>query len=396
MGHEPSSLGGPRGRPLPPRAEVVIVGGGVMGASVAFHLAEAGVGDVVLLERDQLGSGSTGKAAGGVRAQFSDELNIAIGLRSLERFGDFARRPGWEIDLRRVGYLFVLTREEDVAAFERGIVLQNEIGVPSRLITAAETARLSPLLEVGDVLASAFCPIDGHATPDAVVQGYAAGARRHGARIETACEVVGIDVTDGRIRSVRTSRGTIETGAVVCVAGPWSQAVGAMAGVALPVVPLRRQVLFTEAMPGLPRELPMTIDFATSFYFHREGPGLLVGMSDRDEQPGFHLQTTDDWVPGLLATAARRAPAIAEAGIRGGWAGLYEMTPDHNALIGEATAVDRFLYATGFSGHGFLQGPGVGEIVRDLYLGRTPFVDVAQLSADRFGRHDLRPEFNIV
>ena len=164
----------------------------------------------------------------------------------------------------------------------------------------------------------------------------------------------------------------------------------------LPVTPLRRQVLFTEPMTGLPPRLPMTIDFATSFYFHREGPGLLFGMSDPDERPGSTSHTTDEWIPGLMKVAQRRAPRIADAGIRGGWAGLYEQTPDHNAIIGEAPGAGRFLYATGFSGHGFLQAPAVGEIIRDLVLRRSPFIDVAPFSAERFDAAELRPEFNIV
>jgi sarcosine oxidase subunit beta len=208
--------------------------------------------------------------------------------------------------------------------------------------------------------------------------------------------VSAIAVAGERVVAVETARGRIETGAVVCAAGAWSQGVGALAGVALPVTPLRRQILFTEPLAGLPERVPMTIDFETGFYFHREGPGLLMGMADPGEQPGFDLQTTDDWIPALLEVARRRAPVLADAGIRGGWAGLYEMSPDHNALIGEARAPARFLYATGFSGHGFLQGPAVGEIVRDLYLGREPFVDVSGLSADRFDARALRPEYNVV
>jgi sarcosine oxidase subunit beta len=375
--------------PLPDSAAVVVIGGGVIGTSVAFHLAEAGV-EVVLLERDELGSGSTSRAAGGVRAQFSDELNVRIGQRSLVAFRDFARRPGWEIDLEQVGYLFVLSSESDVASFERSVALQNELGVPSRIVSGSEARELCPLLAGEDILAGAFSPDDGHATPEAVVQGYASGARAHGAHIRTGCAVTGIDVGDGRVTAVRTAAGCVSTGTVVCATGAWSAAVGRMAGVPLPVTPLRRQVLFTEPMAGLPPRLPMTIDFATSFYFHREGPGLLFGMSDPGERPGFDLHTSDEWIPGLMQVAQRRAPRIADAGIRGGWAGLYEETPDHNAVIGEASAVDRFLYATGFSGHGFLQAPAVGEIVRDLVRRRPPF------SAERFDAAALRPEFNIV
>jgi sarcosine oxidase subunit beta len=380
---------------LPAEASVVIVGGGVVGASIAFHLAEAGVEGVLVVERGQLAGGSTSRAAGGVRAQFSDPLNIQIGARSLRAFADFARRPGWEISFHQVGYLFLLTREEDVRSFEAGIELQHEFGVPSRMLTPAEAADLNPLIEVGDVLAAAFSPDDGHATPEAVVQGYASAARALGAQVETGCEVRGLESAGGAW-VVETPERAIRAEAVVCAAGPWSARVGEMAGVGLPVQPLRRQVLHTGPVPGLEVAIPMTIDFETSFYFHREGPGLLIGMSDPNEQPGFDDRPTDDWIPALMDIAGRRAPAVAEAGIAGGWAGLYEVTPDHNAIIGEAAGPGRFLYATGFSGHGFLQAPAVGEIVRDLYLGREPFADIRPLSADRFSEDHLRPERNII
>ncbi|HWK27173.1 MAG TPA: FAD-binding oxidoreductase [Solirubrobacter sp.] len=389
-------MGTRRVRPdLPASTDVVIVGGGVMGASAAFHLAEAGA-RVVLVERDELGSGSTSRAAGGVRAQFSDALNVQIAQRSLAAFRDFERRPGWDIDLKQVGYLFVLTREADVARFERDIELQRAHGVPSELLTPDQARELCPLLAGADILAAAFSPDDGHATPEAVVQGYAFAARAHGAHIEPHCEVLDIEQRDGAIEAVLTSRGTIRTNTVICTAGPWSRACGRMVGVDLPVTPVRRQILFTEPMPGLPPTLPMTIDFSSTFYFHREGPGLLLGMSPPGEAPGFNLERSDDWVPDLIAIAERRAPRIAEVGIRGGWAGLYEMSPDHNAIIGEAPQVSRFLYATGFSGHGFLQGPAVGEILRDLVLERPPFVDVSPLAVERFGDAALRPELNIV
>ncbi len=374
---------------------MVIVGGGVVGTSAAFHLAEAGV-DVVLVERAQLGSGSTSKAAGGVRTQFSDALNIEIAKRSLAAFRDFGRRPGWEIELRQVGYLFALTREADVEEFERSVALQNRYGLDSRMLTVDEVRRLCPLLEGDDLLAGAFSPGDGHATPEGVVQGYAFAARGHGAHIRVGCEVRAIETSGGEVASVVTDHGVVRTGVVICAAGPWSRSCGAMVGVDLPVTPLRRQILFTDGIDGLPAGLPMTIDFESSFYFHREGPGLLMGMSDPDESPGFSVATTDDWIPGLMEVMRRRTPQIADVGIRGGWAGLYEMTPDHNAIIGEASGVSRFLYATGFSGHGFLQGPAVGEILRDMVLRRPTFVDVSPLSVERFDAAALRPEYNIV
>ncbi|WP_430383273.1 NAD(P)/FAD-dependent oxidoreductase [Streptomyces sp. P10-4] len=378
------------------RAEVVIVGGGVMGTSIAWHLARAGVRDVVLVERDELAAGSTSRAAGGVRAQFSDELNIQLGARSLEAFGRFEEEVGQDIGLHRVGYLFLLSTPEQVASFEAGVRLQNSLGVPSRLISPQEARRLSPLIRTDGLLAAAYSPDDGHCTPEAVVHGYARAARAHGARILRHTQATGIELHGDTITAVSTTLGRIETGTVICAAGAWSRAVGAMAGVELPVRPLRRQIAVTAPVPGLPPALPMTIDFTTSLYFHREGPGLLLGMSDPDERPGFATDTHDRWIPRLAEAMQQRAPALLELRRTGGWAGLYENTPDHNALIGEASTVSRFLYATGFSGHGFLQGPAVGEIVRDLYLGRVPFLDISPLSAGRFAADAPRPEANLV
>ena len=383
-------------RQLPSSASVVVIGGGVMGLSTAHHLARRGARDVVLLDKGALGSGSTCRAAGGIRAQFSDPVNIALGARSLETFRDFPARFGQDIDLHQVGYLFLLSTPEAVAAFEANVALQNELGVPSRVIGVDEARRLSPLISPEGLLAAAYSPTDGHCTPESVVLGYASAARRAGATLLPHCAATGIDVRDGRITGVRTEAGTIATGSVVCAAGAWSAEVGSWAGVDLPVTPLRRQVLVTEPVPGLDPHTPFTIDFDTSFYFHGEGRGLLLGMSDPDETPGFQLARSDAWLPRLGAAVERRAPALAEVGIAGGWAGLYEMTPDHNALIGRADTVEGFLYATGFSGHGFLMGPAVGEVVGDLYLGEEPFVDVSGLSAARFASAGARRELHIV
>ncbi|MGY1786843.1 NAD(P)/FAD-dependent oxidoreductase [Geodermatophilus sp. SYSU D00698] len=383
-------------RQLPRSASVVVVGGGVVGLATAYELALAGVQDVVLLERDALGSGSTCRAAGGVRAMFSDPVNVALGARSLETFRDFPARFGQEIDFAPVGYLFLLDDAAAVADFEAAVALQNDLGVPSRMVDVAEAVRLSPMVDPDGLLAAAWSPTDGHCTPESVVLGYASAARRAGVTVLPHCPATGIDVRDGRVAAVETAAGTIGTGAVVCAAGPWSAQVGAWAGVDLPVSPLRRQILVTEPVPGLDPHTPFTIDFGTSFYFHREGEGLLLGMSDPDETPGFRLTRSDAWLPRLGAAIERRAPALAGVGVAGGWAGLYEMTPDHNALIGRAADVEGFLYATGFSGHGFLMGPAVGEVVRDLYVGTQPFVDVSGLDVRRFAGAGVRPELNIV
>ena len=380
---------------LPAAAEVVVVGGGVIGTSVAFHLAEAGV-DVCLLERDVLAGGSTSRAAGGIRAQFSDPLNIALGLRSIEAFSRFGERPGAEIDLRQVGYLFLLDRHEDVAAFEASVALQNELGVPSRFVDLDEVRELCPLAGLEDVLAATYSPLDGHASPEAVVQGYAAGARAHGASILIGCAVSSVLHDSRTIEGVETALGTIETGTVVCAAGVWSPQIARTANVELPVAPYVREVGFTGPTPDLPDLLPLTIDFSTGFYFHREGPGLLFGMADPEQAAGLDAATDPAWLEKVMHVAERRLPSLLDMGIAGGWKGYYEITPDHNALVGESAEVARFLYATGFSGHGFLQGPAVGEIVRDLILGQNPFVDVTPLALDRFANAAPRPEHNVI
>ncbi|MCI2264753.1 NAD(P)/FAD-dependent oxidoreductase [Sediminivirga luteola] len=384
---------------LPASAEVVIIGGGIMGLSIAHRLAADGVRDVVLLEQAQLGSGSTCRAAGGVRAQFSDEINIALGLRGLEVFESFAQDFGQEIDLNQCGYLFLIDEPGALASFEQNVALQNSMGVQSRMLDASEARRLAPSAGM-DVLGAAFHPRDGHCTPESVVLGLAAAARRQGVRIITGCRFEGAGEAEpgsGR-RALRTSAGTIQAAAVVCAAGAWSAAIGDAFGVPLPVRPLRRQILVTGPLPDLDPALPFTIDFATSLYFHREGAGLLIGAPEREPTWGFEPRRSDEWLADTAELIAERFPGLSEIDVASGWAGLYEMTPDHNALVGEHADDDgfRFLYAAGFSGHGFLMGPGIGEVMADLYAARPPWVDVSGLSAERFTEGVERPELNIV
>lgn len=381
---------------LPAEADVVVVGGGVIGLSTAYHLAHAGVERVVLLERDTFGSGSTSKAAGGVRANFSDEVNVALGRRSLETFERFAAELGQEIDLHQPGYLFLIDNEDDLEVFRANAELHRSMGVESRLLDPGEAGRLSPLVTTDDLVGALHTPRDGYCTPESVVLGYTRAARAAGATLVPRCEVTGIATDGDRIQGVGTSAGFVATDHVICAAGAWSRSLGAMAGVDLPVSPLRRQIVCTEPVAGLPEDLPFTIDFATSLYFHREGPGLLLGMPEREDTWSFDLTRTTDWLGDLAEAMQRRMPSLYDVGLAHGWAGLYEMTPDHNALVGGSSLLPGFWYATGFSGHGFLMGPAVGEVMRDLFLGRTPFVDVSGLSADRFDDGHARPEANIV
>jgi len=353
-----------------------VIGGGALGAATAYHLRALGVEDVVLLERDSLASGSTSKSAGGIRMQFADELNIRIALRSLEEFERF----GADISLRQYGYLFLLSREEDVASFRDALALQQSLGVPSRELTPAEARELVPQLQVDDVLAATYCARDGYATPEAVVQRYVSDS---GATVLQGCPATAIELSKGRITGVETPRGRIATDTVVCCAGIWSREVGGLAGVELPVAGEARSMWFTPEDGGLPERLPLTIDFASGFYFHREGQGLAFGGRER--------QLED-----VAEAAALRLPVLADLPVQASWWGWYDVSPDWNALVGEAREPTRFLYATGFSGHGFQQAPAVGEHLAELVVGREPTLDLSAFSAERFAAGAERPETFVV
>lgn len=374
---------------LPARAAVVVVGGGAMGTSVAFHLAQDGV-DVLLLEADELASGSSGKPIGGVRAQFSDPANVELGRRSLELYEDFATRPGGDIGLRQPGYLFLLPDADDVELFEESVAMQNEHGVPSRLLNHDAVRRLNPYVAVDRYAGAAFAARDGFAYPRAVVEGYAAGAERHGATVRTHVTVTDIETRGDAVVAVWTDQGRVRTDTVVLCPGAWTRDLAAKAGLDLPVDPYRRQIGFTPPLDPAPVRIPFTIDYGTTFYFHNADPGgLLLGIADPATPIAFERTYDPAWLPLLREAVGACVPHLADVPVARGWAGLYEMTPDHDALIGEATDVPgRVLYATGFSGHGFLQAPAVGEVVSDLYAGRTPRTDVSRFSADRFRTDD--------
>lgn len=367
---------------LPASAEVVVIGGGVMGTSTLYHLAAAGCTDTVLVERETIAAGSTSKAAGGIRAQFSDELNIRMALENIRRFEAFSDEIGVDIDYKQWGYLFLL-QEEHLPAFGAALELQNRLGVPSRLITVEEAAALVPQLGLTGVVAATFCPIDGYATPESVAQGYAAAARKRGATVVQGCDVLSIDVAAARVVGVTTTAGSVATSTVVCTAGVWSPALLAPLGLDLPITPEKRYVWLTEGEDPLPHQLPLTIDFASGFYFQREGNRLLFGG---------RVPTLEE----LAGDATRRLPLLETLPIKPGWWGYYAMSPDHNAIVGAATSPSGVLYATGFSGHGFQQAPVVGDYLAHLALDAEPPFDLSPLSLERFAGDYIKPEAHIV
>jgi sarcosine oxidase, subunit beta len=383
--------------PLPLRANVVIIGGGVMGTSIAFHLAEAGVRDIVVIERDTLGSGSSAKPLGGVRATFSDPGNIVLGQRSLEAFERFHEKFKIDIGLQQVGYLFLCRTESELVALENITGVQNSLGCSARMVTPAEAVVINPLLRQAALLGGSFSPRDGYAQPAKVVKAYTEAAQQLGVMFCEHAEVLDAHKSATATHEINTSRGVVTANAVIIAAGAWSQKIGEIVGAYLPVEPVRRQMGITEQRTKPFPTVPFTLDLSTTFYFHNYWNGLLLGISNADQEPGFCREFSYGWKTAFDEAAEIIAPSLTHFPLVGGWAGLYENTPDHNALIGKAEHLDGVFYATGFSGHGFLQAPAVGELMRDLYLGRESFMDPTPFSAVRFeGAQARRTEIHII
>jgi sarcosine oxidase subunit beta len=378
------------------RAEVVIVGGGVLGASIAYHLGLKGVRDVVVLERDRLGSGSTSRNAGGVRLQFSTEINVRLSQRSLPHWERFADETGVDPQFKQVGYLFLITTERDVAPFERSLALWSRLGVPAKRLDAREVHDLFPGIKFDDVRFATFCPKDGHLDPTSLLNGYVARAREKGAKFREGEAVTAIDRDGGHISAVRTPARTIATPTVVDAAGPWAGEVAKLAGVDLPITPLRRQVFVTDPVPGLPEEFPLTVEMATSFYFHRESGGVLMGMADPADKPGFDDAVNWDFLPAIVERALDRMPALERANVKTGWAGFYEDTPDKHPIVGRIASAPGFISAAGFSGHGLMHAPAAGEAVAELIVDGRTTLDLSALSFERFARGDLIREHNVI
>lgn len=381
---------------LPRTADVVIIGGGVMGASTAYHLARRGAKNVVLLERESFfGTGATGRCAGGIRHQFSTDVNIQLSIHSIRMLEVFEDEPGQAIDLKQSGYLFLLSTDEEMAVFRQNVARQHAHGVLSRILSVDEIAARVPLLNLDGIVGGAFYERDGIADPAGVVQGYVKGARTLGATLLTDVAVTGITVEGGAVRGVETSAGPISAPVVVNAAGPWAGLVGSMVGVNLPITPERQQIAVTTPLPQVPPDFPFVIDFHQRLYFHREGDGLLTGQSIVGRPPTFQQTVDPDWTVHHLGNAIARLPLLAEAGLLTEWAGLYENTPDAHPIIGPA-GVEGFYVVAGFSGHGFMHGPIAGLLVAEHILdGQAHTVDIAALRWDRFAAGTSR-EFNVV
>jgi sarcosine oxidase subunit beta len=369
---------------LPRRADIVIVGAGAIGASIAYQLGRRGARDVLVLERDAVGAGSTSKAAGGIRVQFATRVEIELSLRGLAFFKRFEDEMGVPCDFHQEGYLFVVTDEATLARFRANVELQRSMGADVRVIAPDDARALVPALNVDDALAAVWGPMDGHASPNDVVQAYATQARARGVRIVEDTPVTGIVVERGRVAGVRTPAGTVATRLVVNAAGPWAPLVGRMAGLELPVDPRRRHIFVTDAFDGIRHPLPLVTDTGSGFYCRSEQGAILMSPGDIGEVTEYEARV--DWgvLEQAVEKAVRRIPALERAQVRHAWAGLRPLTPDGRAILDWAPGVDGLYLAVGFCGHGFQHSPGVGETVAEVLLDGRSTLDIRDLRLGRF------------
>jgi sarcosine oxidase subunit beta len=385
------------------KAEIVIIGGGVVGASVAYHLAERGAKDVLILEREsRQGLGSTGKATGGVRAQFETEINIRMSLYSLDFFSQFDEITGVQCGYEPRGYLFLAVDEKQLKYLKNNVARQRSLGLKSvEIVDQAAIANIVSGLNMTDIAGGSYCPVDGFIDPLAVMSGFTKTAAERGAKTLTGVEVTAIDTGNGKVVSVATNQGKIFAEKIVCCSGAWAKDIAATAGIELPVEPLRRQIVWARSKTELPRNLPMVIDLSDGFHFRpakNSRHELLFAYPDSDEIPSQRTDFDPAFIDKVLPKAKHRVPFLAEAGIvyEKCRAGLYEMTPDHHAILG-GCEIEGLYFANGFSGHGVMHSPATGRALAEIMLnGQASFMDVSCLSLERFSKGELLHETSLL
>jgi sarcosine oxidase subunit beta len=376
-------------------ADVVIVGGGIMGVSTAYHLARLGAGRIVVLERDTVCSGSTALASGGIRHQYANRLGIELTTHSIVTYERFEDEFGVDPHFRQHGYMILIATEDELATARRSVALQQSLGVTVELLDPAATRQLCPYLNTADLLGATYTPRDGYADPYLCTTGIAARARELGVTIEQQDEARAFIRRGDAVTGVVTARGEYEAPRVVIAAGAWSGVIGRLAGVDIPVRPHRRHKFMTAPFPTdrIPAATPFIIDPHRNFSMRREGPGLLLGHGRHGEPDSFATDVDPSLEAGVVARAIHRAPALADAALMRAWAGLYEMTPDQTGIVSAVPGVPGLHVIAGFSGHGFMHGPIAGQLMAEILVhGRAVTMDAAPLDLARFARGEAHVE----
>ncbi|MDD4053206.1 MAG: FAD-binding oxidoreductase [candidate division Zixibacteria bacterium] len=377
--------------------DAIVIGGGIAGLATAFNLAKFKFGDILILEKEMfIGSGATAKCAGGIRAQFSSKINVQISLKSIEVFEHFEGITGEPALYDQVGYMFVLTDPATVEPYMKAVELQRSLGMDVKLFGPDDVAKIAPPVRTDDIIKATFFARDGLGDPHEYLQGYFRACKRMGVDVLTETPATEIIVKNGQITGVKTPNGEFSTPIVINAAGPYAKIIGKMAGVNVPVDPLRRQIVTSGEVNFIPATMPMVVDVSSGLYCHKESKGLLMGWADPNVKPGFDESQDPDYNDTILMKALERIPKMETAEVANSWAGLYETTPDHHAIVGFADEPKGFFIAAGFSGHGFMHAPGAGIVAAEVISGRTPSIDIARLSLSRFVAGAVEEEVNVI
>lgn len=388
-------------------ADIVIIGGGVVGVSIAYQLAARGASQILLLERDEIASGSSGRATGGIRQQFADALDIRFSMEGVRFYEQFtAAQRDAEVKPPRFlqyGYLFLVTAPESWQAMQKHVALQQSLGVPTRLLSPREVQERVPQLRVDAVIGAAFCPSDGYSDTPGMTRALAHAAQQRDVVIHEHTPVTGITLARGTVQAVQTPTETIATPLVINATGASAALIARLAGIDdLPVRPLRRQLFLTEPFADLPPDVPMVVDTQTGFHFRRRGESVVVTMplpesaeeatlSKQLAPAAFALTVNEQFWSAIQSEARRLCPPLASAALARTWSGLYEMTPDEHPVLGK-TEVEGFLCACGFSGHGFMHSPMAAKLMAELILdGASTTLDIEPFSIERFRTGNLLP-----
>ncbi len=377
--------------------DAIIIGGGITGLALAFNMAKAKFGDILILEKELfVGSGATAKCAGGIRAQFSSKVNIEVSIKAIEVFEHFEEITGEPALYDQVGYTFLLTDETTVESYTKAFELQKSLGLDVRMLSPEDVSELAPPVRTDDIIKATFCPRDGLGDPHEFLQGYFRASKSLGVEILTETPVTGVLVTGGKVTGVKTPTGEFSSPLVINAAGPFAKLIGEMVGAKVHVEPYRRQIVTSGQLNFIPDTMPMVVDVSSGLYCHRESKGLLMGWADDSVEPGFDESQDPDYNDNILMKALDRIPRLETAEVANSWAGLYETTPDHNAIIGFADEVAGFFIIGGFSGHGFMHAPGAAIIATEMIAGQKTSIDISRLAPNRFVEGSIEKEVNVI